>query len=60
MAQGHEDALALVRDSKTSVHDPKIKAHLQEVEPVLEKHRAMAQSGGHEHGDKTKSSTKQY
>jgi putative membrane protein len=54
MAEGHEHALALVRDSKASVRDEKIKSHLNEVEPVLEKHKSMAQGGGHDehHGMK--------
>lgn len=60
MAEGHDHALSLVRDSKASVRDAKIKSHLEEVEPVLEKHRSMAQSGGHDHSShgQTKKSDK--
>lgn len=58
MAEGHDHALNLIRQSKPNVRDEKIKSHLAEVEPVLEKHRSMAQGGGHghEHGAQSKES----
>ena len=56
MAEGHDHALNLIRESKSSVRDEKIKSHLAEVEPVLEKHKSMAQ-GGHGHGHTKKSET---
>lgn len=56
MAEGHDHALKLIRESKSSVRDEKIKSHLDEVEPVLEKHKSMAQDGGHDHSHGQKKS----
>jgi putative membrane protein len=57
MADGHTHAIQLVKETKPSIKDAQVKSLITELEPVLEKHRAMAMSGGHERG-KAKASQK--
>jgi putative membrane protein len=58
MRQGHEEAIALVTKAKPSLQNTKVKSLVTELEPVLEKHRQMAQSGGHDHTKADKARTK--
>ena len=57
MAEGHEHALDLVKQNKGSVRDSKVKSLLSELEPVLQKHQQMAESGGHDHEKSGKAKT---